>query len=573
MTDLRTAKKLTIEIESSHLLNGGKPPHLLFLDEGETVAALWSSDTMNTRFVGSMAAMQWLIANTQWILWMDATPTRRGMVWMQELMMQVDRRAMCTINDKVLLQRRAYRVKSVQNWLVDKVTAKKRTAIVLGTKKQGDRVWTVLTQTYAELQLKVLYYHDGMSAEVKANLKDVNKYWPKYDQVMYTGSVLNGIDCYVKNHFHCGMVFGSAGHGPNARDLYQMAHLRNGVSRFKEPPSWLEQVNYHNIWETNLSAAYLDRSFTYWCEQGGYKVIDHQPKKPDAKTAQDTKQLLDKQPTSVVNIPSYESIMVLPTDVVQPTQRAVWGMQPTVDQYWQLQQFMFDAMIQSSSVPVDTVADIFKAVQRSNDYKWRFNNVYLEHNETATGLVEKQIAVTKVKGMVKQDGERIDAIQKTCSLLGLANSSDDSVDVPKSCIDAQQKALRQQIDILLKLEHKQRIIAHRKKNPNAKSQSATVVMVNAINQVFSRWSGYELKRQANGPYRLTLQTKLTLMPSTISPVTPPSVDVNDDEAGFLSSDVDTDNEGGPWRSAEEQDASEEYLDEELCQSIKRIRLE
>ena len=98
-------------------------------------------------------------------------------------------------------------------------------------------------------------------------------------------------------------------------------------------------------------------------------------------------------------------------------------------------------------------------------------------------------------------------------------------------------------------------------------------MVNAINQVFSCWSGYELKRQANGPYRLTLQTKLTLMPSTISPVTPPSVDVNDDEAGFLSSDVDTDDEGGPWRSAEEQDASEEYLDEELCQSIKRIRLE
>ena len=82
MTDLRTAKKLTIEIESSHLLQGGKPPHLLFLDEDETVAALWSSDTMKGHLAGSMAAMQWLIANTQWILWMDATPT--GMVWMQD---------------------------------------------------------------------------------------------------------------------------------------------------------------------------------------------------------------------------------------------------------------------------------------------------------------------------------------------------------------------------------------------------------------------------------------------------------------------------------------------------------
>ena len=97
---------------------------------------------MKTHLAGNVTAMQWLIANTQWILWMDATPTRRGMVWMQELMMQVDRRAMCIINDKVLLQRKAYRVKSVRNWLtllVDKVTAKKRMEIVLGTKKMGDQ--------------------------------------------------------------------------------------------------------------------------------------------------------------------------------------------------------------------------------------------------------------------------------------------------------------------------------------------------------------------------------------------------------------------------------------------------
>jgi len=521
MTDLRTAKKLTIEIESSHLLQGGKPPHLLFLDEGETVAALWSSETMKLHLAGNMTAMQWLIAHTLWILWMDATPTRRGMVWMQELMMQVDRRAICIINDKVLLQRKAYRVKSIGNWLtllVDKVRAKKRMEIVLGTKKMGDRVWTLLTVTYAELQLKVLYYRDGMPAEVKATLKDVNNHWPEYDIVMFTSSILNGIDCYVENHFHCGMIFGSAGHGPNARDLFQMARrvcrfvdeeiyfcmqqcnqgnarclttlesiknnspallqlqadLRNGVSRCVEPPPWLKQVHYHNIWENNLSRAYLDRSFTYWCEQGGYRVIDHQPKKPDAKTAQVTKQLLDIQSKSVENIPGYESIMVLPPEAAEPTQRAVWGMNPTVDQYWQLQRFMFDAMIQSSSVSIDSVAEIFRAVQTSNDYKWRFNNVYLEHNETATGLVEEQISIAKVRGMAQQDGERLHAIQKMCSLLGLASTSDDTVDVPRSCIDAQQKALQQQIDILLKLDYKESIRAHRKKNPNAKDQSATV---------------------------------------------------------------------------------------------------
>ena len=45
MTDLRTAKKPTVQSKSSHLLQDGKPPHLLVLDEGETVAALWSSET------------------------------------------------------------------------------------------------------------------------------------------------------------------------------------------------------------------------------------------------------------------------------------------------------------------------------------------------------------------------------------------------------------------------------------------------------------------------------------------------------------------------------------------------
>ncbi len=112
----------------------------------------------------------------------------------------------------------------------------------------------------------------------------------------------------------------------------------------------------------------------------------------DANTAQDTKQLLDKQPTSVVNIPSCESIMVLPPDAVEPTQRAVWCMQSTVDQYWQLYRFRCDAMIQSSCVPMDIVADIFKAVQTSNEYKWRFNNVYLEHNETDSFLMKVRLA-------------------------------------------------------------------------------------------------------------------------------------------------------------------------------------
>ena len=121
-------------------------------------------------------------------------------------------------------------------------------------------------------------------------------------------------------------------------------------------------------------------------------MIDHQPKMLDANTAQDTKQLLDKQPTSVVNIPSCESIMVLPPDAVEPTQRAVWGMQSTVDQYWQLYRFRCDAMIQSSCVPMDTVADIFKAVQTSNEYKWRLNNVYLKHNETNSFLMKVRLA-------------------------------------------------------------------------------------------------------------------------------------------------------------------------------------
>jgi len=41
----------------------------------------------------------------------------------------------------------------------------------------------------------------------------------------------------------------------------------------------------------------------------------------------------------------------------------------------------------------------------------------------------------------------------------------------------------------------------------------------------------------------------------------------------LSSNFDTDDEGGPCRSAEEQDASGESSHEELCRSVKRMRLE
>ncbi len=168
-----------------------------------------------------------------------------------------------------------------------------------------------------------------------------------------------------------------------------------------------------------------------------------------------------------------------------------------------------------------------------------------------------------------------------CSLLGLANTSNDSVNVPRSCIDTHQKGLQQQIDDLLKLDNKEKvqvhrnkepITVHRKKNPNAKIQSGEALLVKVINQVFRRWSGYELKKQANGPYRLTLLEKMPLMPSIISAVTPPSVHVDVAEAGFLSSDFDTDDEGIPCHSAEEHDVSEEGLNEELCRSLKRLRI-
>ena len=169
--DLRTANKLTIEAESLHCLGGSlQTPHVLMLDEDETVGALWSSTTMGTNLVSNFRVMKWLMRVSTWVFCMDATPTVRGSVVLNEIAVEVNRSVTCLINDKVLLKRKAHRIKKQIDWInliIAKVKAKERLEIVLGTKKMGDKVYDLLVNDLADLKLKVLYYCDGMTAEVK----------------------------------------------------------------------------------------------------------------------------------------------------------------------------------------------------------------------------------------------------------------------------------------------------------------------------------------------------------------------------------------------------------------------
>ena len=222
--DLPNYKKLVCEMESLYKLRYDVPVYdMVWADEGESIAANFSNDTTMLR---SISGCQWvfeeLFRTAKCILWMDAVPTVRGLACLQGLM-AVGNRTGAILDNSYPCQRgrRMYEVERAAAWeelLLKKMEGGERVEVVMASKAEADRLVTKLPEA------SYLFYHSKASVKAMRTLKDVNKHWSEVRVVLFTATVLNGID-YEGDNFDCAMVFGSGGRGPTARDLFQM-HMR-----------------------------------------------------------------------------------------------------------------------------------------------------------------------------------------------------------------------------------------------------------------------------------------------------------------------------------------------------------
>ena len=447
---------------------------------------------------------------------------------------------------------------------------------------------------------------------------------------MITGSILNGLDFFLRGHFNCAMVFGSAGFGPNARDLFQMMHrvrdfideeiffymqachqsnavylttlesirtnscallelqgrLRTGAGRPVKAPRWLEEGHLHNVWEKNLSSAYLDKSFTYWCEQRGYQVLDYLPAQVGKADNGKIKELFDNiRPANLVSIPCYdESIRSLHEGEVEAVKRAVYGLAPPVDKFWELKRYHFDMMIGDSAVPASSLKEVFNAVHTRKEHEMRFNNVHLEATSSPSGVLESDLQSTRVLAMTDLRSSRLNAVQQICSLLGLASTHDTSIAVAVSILETHQIALKQQVDNLIRLNYQTPRVNRKKgNNPKAKDQDAVVKLASNLSVVaFKPFSGYEFKKDASQGFKYCLMPspQLELMPQIIEAVVSKLPEAAID---FLASDSDSepaacdsdDEMREPLHTGHAQETSQQLSGEdedETCSMIKRMRL-
>ena len=85
-----------------------------------------------------------------------------------------------------------------------RTTVGKRVVCPIGSKKHGMALVQLIKETLPRVRIK--FYHDGMSKELRESLKQVNEAWLDVDFVMFTGCITQGIDFNEHNVFHCAVV-------------------------------------------------------------------------------------------------------------------------------------------------------------------------------------------------------------------------------------------------------------------------------------------------------------------------------------------------------------------------------
>lgn len=523
--------KLVITLHSLHKIRFAfqdqLPYDMFWIDEAESVMSTFScAATMNTRLTENTEAFEWLFQSSRWVFWMDGTPTSRGLNSLNNLCRLTDRKAILTVNQYPAQHgRTAHKFnnrRQLEDFVVQKIVGGERMEIVVGSKKHGTELKARLDTQYAGKV--ILFYHMGMAVEMQKTLKDVNRTWAKADVVMFTATVLNGIDFHVKGHFDSAAVFGCPGRGPCTRDLMQMLHrvrdLTTGQvyfnieSAFGVQPivtmkgiaanvdaqarlafahasdskkisvharlldsstGWLRETNYGNILENNLGMVYADASFTMWLTAAGYDVreVEAPEKKRRIKKA-------DGAPAS--GTLRYVDIPQVHDAEFKQLQRLVYARQNSTAEYWTVQRHLFDRTIDCGK----DSAVIFDALHSDSGFRNRFYNLLAEHRKDPADMMAKDMNECGSAAMANKRGRALQIVKQLCDILGIHTTHDTASEVTESHVDKNCQRLQ-----ALSEEYASIYAMRERGREGARGRCATTVVMTSSGRVLHHYSGHK----------------------------------------------------------------------------------
>ena len=551
-SELPDCTKLVCEMESLYKLRYDLPDyHMVWLDEGESIAANLSNATTMER---TICECQWifeaLFRTARWVLWMDAVPTMRGLTCLQGLM-RCGGRTGHIVNNTFPCQRgrRMCEVQKAEEWeelLLEKLDRGERVEVVMASKGEADRLVAKLPEG------SYLYYHSKASVEAMRTLKDVNTHWSTVRAVVFTATVLNGID-YEGENFDCAMVFGSGGRGPTARDLFQMhmrvRKLRSGsvfyhfphsggcaplltpaniernlvaqhflglqlrgvdvdIEDLVEASEWLRQTHILNVWETNLSRATCKEMFVRLMASAGYTSADADEEEWEAPLEVDA---VATCTVAQAPCPKYEEIRRITELRAAAIKRKINKATASTADKCEYERFKFDTACRGGSP--ESRAAVFEACQADAAVRDKFHHILWEMRRPEASMMADDYASARVKDVTRLRALSLKAVHDMCESTGLPTSFAAGAVVQSATLAANLGAVIAARDAYFASIH-ERVQESRKRKCRADTaeQGAVARAKNAMNLVLRRWSGMELVRDGKHSQSFCLKAAAAVVP-------------------------------------------------------------
>jgi len=203
-------RRLIIQVESLHRLSTAKiaasrKGFTVILDESESLIKQFDSVNHRDKLEANKNTWDFLIRTAEYIIGMDAT-----MTWMTPRVLLASRRnrgdestiAMYRITTKTQNKTTFNVTSSRDNWLsklISLAKEKRRIVIATNTKTVADSLHLAINDVCKHAKVG-MYNSDTLASVKKKHFSNVNKYWKKYDILIYTPTAGAGIS-FEKKHY------------------------------------------------------------------------------------------------------------------------------------------------------------------------------------------------------------------------------------------------------------------------------------------------------------------------------------------------------------------------------------
>ena len=506
--------RVICSIESIHRLND-QVYDLVIMDESETILNTFTSPTLK-QVKNSIESFQMIIKNSGKIICMDAFTTSRTTNFINNIMPS-SRKKLLRINEFKPVHRTAYELssgKALIRKIKEKLQLGKKCVVATASNSYCQSVLENLSEFLNEYKKTYKFYEANTSDIDKKDVLNCRDAWSNIDLLLYTPTITVGVNYDISDVFDYLFIYGSD-LTTTCRDMFQSSmrirHIKSNTMFYtfykshnhdgflskdkieetlkqrkdllynqalewdseatKNEIKWLKDIIVSSIFERNLSGHFYDMMFKQYLKELNYTH----------KTISKVKSYDQSKGTKggYIDLTKYSK-----DDIIQAEHAVKHNKATTEQKHLHTNRYM-ESLINSSILTEEQKAEFFETIINNQILLDKFERL----SRCLNGKTPSRV-FDNVSEILNDYSALYPQINKLVDLLGVKSLIDQETNITYDKINENKDQLTKIIDtIQLDMQIRDR---NGKRNKDNKTQSEEVIMINKINQIFTRWCDVEL---------------------------------------------------------------------------------